>query len=464
MKPTELRGKTVKALKELAAKLGIKKALSGRKDELIESILSATAMSASAEKSDKSITPRKPSARNQPAAARETPPVDDGKPVKKSSKTIKLSPSRRRASQASPPTGIPPLAKPPEPADPIAEIAAKTVPVVTMSAPISYDDLGELPESYGSGRLFFAARDPWWIYAYWDFSWQQMDDMRRHASYGELKLRVHQGKDSRGSICQEVTINPAARNWFVKVEPNTDYYAEFGFYNHEGQFQTVSRSRPTRTPSDRMSDHKEARFVTIPFWISFRELFALVKGHFKDGEELLDVIYRLQKAGFRFPFDYEGVNYGEGLDEEALIRMFGGDLFRRIRMGSDVLTEWLQRRVREETSSAIFSLSSPFGASFGAQTERGFWFKVNAELIVYGATEPNAKVMFDGKSIALKPDGTFRFQFALPDGKFALPAAATSADGVETREVHLNFVRNTARKGDVGVVPHPKDLVEPTRA
>ena len=40
----------------------------------------------------------------------------------------------------------------------------------------AYEYLGELPESYGTRRLFLAARDPRWLYAYWDFSWQQLRD------------------------------------------------------------------------------------------------------------------------------------------------------------------------------------------------------------------------------------------------------------------------------------------------
>ncbi len=33
-----------------------------------------------------------------------------------------------------------------------------------------YDNLGTLPNSYDAGRLFFTARDPHWIYSYWDYS------------------------------------------------------------------------------------------------------------------------------------------------------------------------------------------------------------------------------------------------------------------------------------------------------
>ena len=47
---------------------------------------------------------------------------------------------------------------------------------------------------------------------------------------------------------------------------------------------------------------------------------------------------------------------------------------------------------------------------------KGFWFNVNAELIIYGATEPTARVTLGGHEIKLRPDGTFSYRFSLPDG------------------------------------------------
>ena len=145
--------------------------------------------------------------------------------------------------------------------------------------------------------------------------------------------------------------------------------------------------------------------------------------------------------------------------------LFGRDLLRRIHIGSEVLTEWLLRRLAETSSSGLFASSSPMGASFGAAVPPpGFWMNVNAELIVYGATEPSAKVVFDGRPITLKPDGTFRFQFTLPDGEYKLPVAATSAAGTETREVNLQFMRQTATRGVVGATAQPAELAPPTVA
>ena len=83
-----------------------------------------------------------------------------------------------------------------------------------------------------------------------------------------------------------------------------------------------------------------------------------------------------------------------------------------------------------------------------------FWFSVNAELVIYGATEPGAQVMVGGRPIQLRPDGSFTCRFSLPDGQYALPATAVAAHG-ETRHAELRFQRTTHYSGEVGA--HPQD-------
>jgi hypothetical protein len=86
---------------------------------------------------------------------------------------------------------------------------------------------------------------------------------------------------------------------------------------------------------------------------------------------------------------------------------------------------------------------------------------VNAEVIFYGGTHPQAKVTIDGRPVQLQPDGTFRYHFKLPDNQFEIPIVAVSPDGVETRSATLYLQRGTTRYGDVGSTPQPTYLTEP---
>ena len=59
------------------------------------------------------------------------------------------------------------------------------------------------------------------------------------------------------------------------------------------------------------------------------------------------------------------------------------------------------------------------------------------------------------ETVVLRPDGSFRYHFVLPDGEFEIPIVATSPDGVETRRAVLRFERATGREGEVGATAQP---------
>jgi len=42
-------------------------------------------------------------------------------------------------------------------------------------------------------------------------------------------------------------------------------------------------------------------------------------------------------------------------------------------------------------------------------------------LVIYGATDPTASVTIGERRIRLRPDGSFSYRFALPDGNYQLP-------------------------------------------
>ncbi len=289
-----------------------------------------------------------------------------------------------------------------------------------------------------------------------------MADYRNQAADNRLLLRIFE--KNHPDPFQSLTLGHDSRNWYIPVnKAATTYRGELGFWRDDGNFHVISHSRETTTPPDAISPDTTARFATIPIDISFHELFEIIRGHMREGEALADALHRLQLTGFRFPFKL-GLELGPWTAEQAseLERVLGGDLFRRIQMGSFEITRLAAfAGLQEELSSGLSSAFSPSGSSWSAAPQKGFWFAVNAELIIYGATEPTAKVTIDGKPVKLRSDGTFSFHYAFPDGQYKLPVVAISAAGDDQREVQLTFERQSRAKGEVGKVKPPAHLKTP---
>ena len=67
----------------------------------------------------------------------------------------------------------------------------------------------------------------------------------------------------------------------------------------------------------------------------------------------------------------------------------------------------------------------------------------DAELIVYGATDPQARLSIGGEEVPLSADGTFRIQVPFRDGQQLYPIEAWAADGEQKRNIVLKFQRKT---------------------
>ena len=351
---------------------------------------------------------------------------------------------------------------------------------------------GELPESYGTKKLFLTARDPHWLYANWDLTPEQQKELNAASSDGHLVLRVYAGK-IEGHPTYEIHVHPESRHWFAHVErAGNSYTAELGYYSALGKWIRVAMSSGTLTPPDAASAESEAEFATIPFEFPFAKLMQIIEEAVRDNVPLAVAIEELRRHGHpELPrFSSSGFSSvapspsgqpGQARvwtpeQERALAGVINIDQTRRIWMGSLEITELIRRRVAQEVSSpvtpfglgapgavpapsGISSVSSPFGGQAGQA--KSFWFNVNAELVIYGATEPNAEVTLGGHEIKLRADGTFSFRFSLPDGKYDLPAVAVSADGTDGRAAELKFSRATEYLGDVGATAQDPSLKPP---
>jgi hypothetical protein len=370
---------------------------------------------------------------------------------------------------------------------------------------------GELPESYGTRKLFLAARDPHWLYAHWDLTREQQGKFNTESTDGHLILRIFAGK-IEGHPASEIHVHPDSRHWFAHVErAGNSYAAELGYYSALGKWTRVAVSSGTVTPPDAAAKEDTAEFATIPFEFPFGRLMQIIEDAVRENIPLALAVEELRRHGHpELPrFTTAGIpamprssaahaadnstaaapaNAGPARawtpqQEQALARIISIDETRRIWMGSLEITELIRRRLEHEVTSpmigfgataitspinpiaspsgvsSVSNVSSPLGGGH-REAGKGFWFNVNAELIIYGATEPGAKVTLGGHEIKLRSDGTFSCRFALPDGQYDLPAVAVSANGDDARAAELKFTRATQYLGDVGVSP-PDPALQP---
>ena len=122
--------------------------------------------------------------------------------------------------------------------------------------------------------------------------------------------------------------------------------------------------------------------------------------------------------------------------------------FRRRRVGSEEFQEGIDSSAdRSGLSDSGIGLwaSGRNESGLGGVTprQRYFWLVADAELIVYGATDPSARLTIGGEDVPLSTDGTFRIQVPFRDGDQVYAIEATAADGEQKRNITLNFERQT---------------------
>tara|TARA_Y100000589_G_scaffold46477_1_gene38984 strand:- start:155 stop:748 length:594 start_codon:yes stop_codon:yes gene_type:complete len=87
--------------------------------------------------------------------------------------------------------------------------------------------------------------------------------------------------------------------------------------------------------------------------------------------------------------------------------------------------------------------SSGLNDSGAGISNRHFWLVADAELIVYGATDPSATLTIGNERVPLASDGTFRLQVPFRDGIQNYPIKATDSTGQQERSITMQFDRDT---------------------
>lgn len=324
------------------------------------------------------------------------------------------------------------------------------------------EDLAELPEGYGMSTIALMPRDPQWAFVYWDVPNDHKEAMRRQGGQ-QLALRIYDVTSidinhQRPHSLQEHACDEMAREWYLPLPvSDRDYIAEIGYRCADGRWLMLARSSTVRVPPVFPSDWIEDIFVTVTWDQDLKgsKVATLVPPTEK---ALAEAANRQGDAA-----SMHGDLYG--LAEEAEALRVAGSLYGSHVAGSVQHIDTLSSYVfpsgigmwasgaglagaagvtgMSGAGFANFSGAGMFSADAVPVRPRSFWLVADAELIVYGATEPDATVTIAGRPVKLNSDGTFRFQMSFQDGVIDYPIMAVAADGEQTRSIHMKFERQT---------------------
>lgn len=306
------------------------------------------------------------------------------------------------------------------------------------------EGLPDLPDGYGESRIVLMPRDPQWAYAYWDIPNEHKAELRNQGGQ-RLSLRLYDVTDvdlehQNPHNLQQFECDELARDWYLPIPvSDRDYLVEIGYLAGDGRWLMLARSQPVRVPPVYPSGWEDDQFLTID-WETELKGQTFFKLESQTNTELVSAPNGMYDRIF-------------DLSQGAELQRIAGSIF-----GS------MQQVPVESISSYVF----PSGVGMGALPTvsgmsgigmsgiglfsgggavpirpRKFWLVADAELIVYGATEPDATVTIAGETIPLSPDGTFRFQLSFQDGLLDYPILAVAKDGEQTRSIHLKFTRET---------------------
>jgi hypothetical protein len=256
-------------------------------------------------------------------------------------------------------------------------------------------------------RMVLMVRGPHWLHVFWELTARSI--ARAQAALGQewhgarpmLRLiELESGLNASPSerVVREIAVHGGVKNWFIDIREPHRYRCEIGYLAVSGRFHALVRSNAVNMPTSPQGDTLDS-------------------------------------------------HWGEIVDDcERIYAMSGGFSAEH---SSTELQELFEERLRRP-------MGPPPARSTGAEDDEGedgaapFELEVDAEMVVYGVTQPGAYVTLQGEPVRVHADGTFRVRVEMPNRRQVLPIVASTADGGSRQTVVMAVERNTKSMGPAG--------------
>ena len=260
-------------------------------------------------------------------------------------------------------------------------------------------------------RMVLMVRGPHWLHAFWEVGPRSIDRAQSalgqewHGARPVLRvLRIESGLQGSPSeqVVREIRVHGGVKNWFIDIQESLRCRVELGYLTSTGRFHSLVRSNAVSTPAASQCDTLDS-------------------------------------------------HWGEIVDDcDRIYAMSGGF---SVENNSTELQELFEERLRRPMGPPAVTRSLPTAEKENEDSEVGFQLEVDAELIVYGATRPDAYVTLQGEPVKVQPDGTFRVRVDMPNKRQVLPIVASVPNGGGRQTVVMAIERNTK-----SMEPHGRDM------
>ena len=279
----------------------------------------------------------------------------------------------------------------------------------------------ELPTNIDAKtNLVFLPRDPDWAYVFWQIS--EVDrEKAKSLGANKLCLRLYDvtgtkdGEFNQGTL-REIAVDSYSTEWYLPIPvPDRDYKVELG-YRYGFKWMSLAFSSAGHVPNSQPSEQILDKFVPFNLESSSETNLAIINS---DETETNGLHERLYQAATTYS--------------------------KRSRVGSEEFMESTKlvnpNPYQNDSGAGIWS--SGLNDSGAGITNRSFWLVADAELIVYGATDPSATLTIGDEKVPLASDGTFRLQVPFRDGSQNYEIKATDLSGEQDRSITMRFDRQT---------------------
>ncbi len=263
---------------------------------------------------------------------------------------------------------------------------------------VSHPEGGRSPRPLRD-RMVLMVRGPHWLHATWEITPQSVERAKAalgsdwHAAKPVLRVvKVESGATTTSAeqVVREIVIHGGVKNWFIDVRNQLRCRVEIGYRTNTGRFHGLVRSNTVTTPTISHGD-------------------------------TLDM------------------HWGEIADQCEKIYAMSGGLSPE--NNSTELKELFEERLQKPitpntTCHDLFTRNR-------TEQPRGSEMQIDAEMIVYGVTQPGMHVSLQGEPVTVRDDGTFRIRLDVPNKRQILPIVTSTPDGVEQQTVVLAIERNT---------------------